>query len=117
MTHNTRHTLLCRAVRQLLTSWGCVVIPVKNGPTPYTRRDGSTGYRRGAIRVGAADLVACMPSGRFLTVEVKTGRGKPSKPQQRFLADVAQAGGLAMVVYDSVAELIDRKDEICFGMV
>lgn len=45
---------------------------------------------------GSADLIGIhKPSGRFLAVEVKTGTGRPSDEQQKFLAAVTNAGGIA----------------------
>ena len=110
--HNARHTALCRAVREILTLWGCLVVPVKNGPTPFTRRDGTVGYRRGAILVGASDIIACSPSGRFIAVEVKTGTGKPTAAQVRFLGEVEKRGALALIVRDTVDGLEAVRDKV-----
>jgi len=42
---------------------------------------------------GRADVLACL-RGRFVAVEVKTGKAKPSKAQQKFREAVEKAGGL-----------------------
>ena len=44
------------------------------------------------------------PTGRFLAIEVKQRGRKPTPEQQRFLDEVAMAGGLAFVAY-SVADV------------
>ena len=49
--------------------------------------------------VGASDILGLLPpSGRFLGVECKTGRGKPTPEQVSFLAMLNDAGGLGIVV-------------------
>lgn len=49
---------------------------------------------------GKSDIIGIMPNGRFLAVECKTGKNKPTEIQQAFLAMVKDAGGLAIVAYD-----------------
>lgn len=44
---------------------------------------------------GSSDLIGVTPSGRFLAVEVKTAKGKPSKEQLNFIARVNEQGGVA----------------------
>jgi hypothetical protein len=47
---------------------------------------------------GSADILGCLPDGRFLAVEVKAARGVLSPEQREFLADIKALGGLAIVV-------------------
>ena len=49
---------------------------------------------------GSADLLGCLPGGRFLAVEVKAPGGRLSPEQKQFLAEVRGLGGLALVVRD-----------------
>lgn len=49
---------------------------------------------------GSADLLGCLPGGRFLAVEVKAPGGRLSPEQQQFLAEVRGLGGLAVVARD-----------------
>ena len=50
---------------------------------------------------GCADVIGCLPpSGRLLAVEVKKPGGRVRPAQRAFLARVATAGGLALVVHD-----------------
>jgi hypothetical protein len=56
-------------------------------------------------KVGSADILGILPGGRFLAVECKAGRGKPSEKQLEFLENVKSMGGLALIVW-SVDELI-----------
>jgi hypothetical protein len=48
---------------------------------------------------GCADILGLLPPrGRFLAVEVKSAAGRIRAAQRAFLANVAEAGGLALVV-------------------
>jgi hypothetical protein len=46
---------------------------------------------------GSADILGCLPGGRFLAVEVKAERGRLSPEQRQFLAGIRALGGLAVV--------------------
>ncbi|MDR2951863.1 MAG: VRR-NUC domain-containing protein [Treponema sp.] len=46
---------------------------------------------------GSADILGCLPDGRFLAVEVKSQRGRLSPEQSAFLEKVRGLGGLAVV--------------------
>jgi len=49
---------------------------------------------------GASDVFAIkLGSGRFLAVECKVGRNKPTKAQQAFIDDVRRHGGLAVCIW------------------
>ena len=51
------------------------------------------------LGVGSADLIGCcVPSGRFLGLEVKTATGRLSEDQRRWLAVWAKRGALVGVV-------------------
>lgn len=45
--------------------------------------------------VGSSDLIGLSPDGRFLAVEVKTAKGRPTKEQTNFIEQVKRAGGIA----------------------
>jgi len=45
--------------------------------------------------VGGSDILGIAPDGRFLAVEVKTPKGRASKPQVAFIDGVIAAGGIA----------------------
>jgi hypothetical protein len=47
---------------------------------------------------GSADLLGCLPDGRFLAVEVKARNGRLSPEQREFLAEIRGLGGLAVMV-------------------
>lgn len=50
---------------------------------------------------GSADILGCLPGGRFLSVEVKRGKNRPTTLQLEWARVVRQAGGLALVVWSS----------------
>lgn len=60
--------------------------------------------------VGSSDLVGIAPGGRFLAVEVKTPKGRPTKEQLRFIEAVRNAGGIAGIArsVDEALDLIRR---------
>jgi len=59
-------------------------------------------------KVGMSDIVGWMaPRGRWLAVECKIGRNKPTAPQQEFLDSVNRAGGYGIVVRDTVDGLLE----------
>jgi hypothetical protein len=49
---------------------------------------------------GSADIIGCLPDGRFLAVEVKAQNGRLSPEQKQFLAEIRELGGLALVIRD-----------------
>jgi hypothetical protein len=51
-------------------------------------------------RKGSADILGCLPGGRFLAVEVKSPGGRLSPEQKQFLAEIRDLGGLALVVWN-----------------
>jgi len=45
--------------------------------------------------VGSSDIIGVAPCGRFLAVEVKTDKGKPTPDQIRFIEAIKRKGGIA----------------------
>ena len=48
-------------------------------------------------RAGVPDYIACH-QGRFIAIECKAGKGKTTKLQERELANIKAAGGIALVI-------------------
>jgi hypothetical protein len=105
-----RHTELVRACIAFIQLRGGLAVPVKNIGTPILRDGLRVGWRRGLIRPGVADIVGCTSTGRFLAVEVKTGKGRVTLEQAAFLNDVVTHGGLAVAVHDTVDALREVLD-------
>lgn len=51
-------------------------------------------------RAGIPDIVCCI-KGRFLAIECKAGKGRTTALQDRELQRICDAGGEAIVVYDT----------------
>ena len=51
-------------------------------------------------RSGIPDIIGCV-NGQFLAIECKAGKGKTTALQNRELQRIADAGGEALVVYDT----------------
>ncbi len=50
---------------------------------------------------GVPDIIGfSRRTGKFIAVEVKTGRDRASAAQKAFLAELSKAGGIAMIVND-----------------
>ena len=47
---------------------------------------------------GSGDLIGWDATGRFVSLEVKTAKGKPSPAQEIWRAAVERAGGIAAIV-------------------
>jgi len=46
---------------------------------------------------GSADILGCLPDGKFLAIEVKTHIGKLSPDQKEFLARIEENNGMSFV--------------------
>jgi Holliday junction resolvase len=56
---------------------------------------------------GVPDIVGCH-KGLFFGIECKAGKNKPTDLQEKNLAQIAAAGGLAMVVNETNVETVTR---------
>jgi len=87
-----------------LTEAGCIIW--RNNVGSYTTVEGHF-IRYGVGGVGGSDLVGIhKPTGKFIAVEVKTSKGKPSAAQLNFIEQVRAAGGIAGIAR-SVQEALD----------
>jgi hypothetical protein len=48
-------------------------------------------------KVGSADIMGCLPGGRFFAIECKEKKGRLSGVQRDFLNEIERLGGLAIV--------------------
>jgi hypothetical protein len=78
------HTNFKERLRQALRKEGCKV-------------EGNLGGS--ASEVGRSDLTVCA-AGRYVAIEVKTGKGTASPAQQRYLRSIWRAGGSGFVARD-----------------
>ena len=87
-----------RACLEWLTLWGAVAIRTNSGAMKVGGR-----YVRFNSEPGCADVLACLPGGRWLSLEVKRPGRDRTAPARRALQlahreRVERAGGLALVV-------------------
>jgi len=69
-------------------------------PVPIVREGIHIGYRP-AVKVGLPDIMGIIPpSGRFLGIEIKTGKDRLRPEQKAFLLQAIACGGLCFVVKD-----------------
>jgi hypothetical protein len=52
---------------------------------------------RFGLAVGSGDLIGLNKAGQFVSIEVKTDKGKPTKEQELWKRTVEQLGGIALV--------------------
>jgi len=76
-----------------LSQAGCTIF--RNNTGAY--RDGDRFIRYGVGGKGGSDLLGISYSGKFLAVEVKTAKGKPTKDQLNFINVVKSKNGIAFV--------------------
>lgn len=74
-----------------LSDAGCLIWRNNTGVLP----DRTGVPIRFGLCVGSSDLIGVAPCGRFIAVEVKTAKGKPTPEQERFIASVRAKGGIA----------------------
>lgn len=92
MSHNEQ--TIQKQVMLTLSDAGCLVF--RNNTGMYRTPDGRV--IRYGLHKGSSDIIGVAPDGRFLAVEVKTKRGKPTQEQILFINAVLQAGGIAGIV-------------------
>lgn len=103
--HDTQNAII-----ELITRRNGLAIRINSGAI---RIEGETKprYFRGAKK-GTADIIA-LYRGRFLAIEVKHGKNKPSAEQIQFIEDVRDRGGIGLCVWsvDTVMSLLDALDQ------
>jgi hypothetical protein len=57
---------------------------------------------------GVPDFLCCVPGGLFLAIEAKAGRGTTTLLQEKHLADIRTAGGVALVVSEKNLDELDQ---------
>ena len=61
----------------------------------------------GMGRMGIPDLICCL-QGRFIAVEAKAGRGKPTLLQLKALREIDEAGGVALVINEANIDVLEE---------
>lgn len=77
--------------------------------TQYTNKLGNTSKRIWrAGKVGSSDILGVAKNGKFIAIECKVGKNKPSEAQNDFLQQITERGGIARVIY-TLEELMNDK--------
>lgn len=61
----------------------------------------------GMGRSGVPDIIVCI-NGRFLGIECKAGKNKPTALQEHEMACIRAAGGMTLVVNEATLALVDE---------
>jgi hypothetical protein len=84
----------------------------QNAGAATATSNGKTRYVRFCGADGVSDILGLLPpTGRMLAVECKVGKRQVTAQQAAFLAKVAEAGGLALVVRD-LLELVGEIESL-----
>jgi hypothetical protein len=111
------HDSLVRACVDYLTLLSVPAYPINQ--VPRRRKDGT--YRTSGAPSGFPDIVACLPSGRMLAVECKTGKARLRKDQVRVLQELCDAGALVVRVrsvddlWDALRDLLREQGRTSAG--
>lgn len=107
---STPEGAVVRAVTDYLDIRQILYIRNNTGVARPERKDGSRGFVRFGS-VGSADIVCCLPGGRFCAIECKAGRGKLTPAQVEFQKKTILSGGLHIVAYrvEDVIEVFKRE--------
>jgi len=103
------HKRLVNACLQVLATRRVLAWENKTGGRKIQRPDGTLRWLEWGKK-GSADIIGCMPNGRFLAVECKVGRDKLSPGQATFLADVLNHKGFGYVAEDNTDGLLAELD-------
>jgi Holliday junction resolvase len=57
-------------------------------------------------RSGVPDIIVCH-KGKFVGIECKAGKNKPTALQQKNLHDIIEAGGIALVINEGSISLVE----------
>jgi hypothetical protein len=70
------------------------------GAVAFKCECGKTAVRKPKVKTGLPDLIGCIaPTGRMVTVEIKTGEGRLRDNQQERAAELAGSGAAALVIH------------------
>lgn len=57
---------------------------------------------------GTSDITGCTPDGKFIAIECKIGRNKPTALQEAYLEEIKKRGGIAIIAYS-----LDDVTDVC----
>lgn len=60
---------------------------------------------------GISDIIGILPNGKFLAIEVKTNKNKPTKNQLWFIEEIKRNNGVGIIAYN-LDDVIDELEPI-----
>lgn len=81
----------------MLAAAECGATVFRNSRGMFLTLDGKRKTRAGLEAAGAADLIGWTHDGKFLAIECKAEKGRPSEAQIKFLSLVNAAGGIGFI--------------------
>lgn len=93
--NSKKESALVRACIDYLSLNGYIVLRNNSGFIFLEDKNGKRAIKMG--KAGASDIIACSPEGKFVAIECKVN-SKLTEKQKQFLDDVAEKGGIALVV-------------------
>lgn len=107
----TQHSeaFIQKQIMLALSDAGCLVW--RNNTGAYKDARSGAFVRYGVGGAGGADLIGMAPDGRFLAVEVKSEKGRPTKLQINYINAVNKQGGIAGICRSAqdALDLINQK--------
>lgn len=101
-----KEQVLVKQIVDFLNYRGHFVQRINSGAIRINNPNGNNRFIKLA-HAGTADITGCSKDGRFLAVECKIGKNKPTDLQNAYLEEVKKRGGIAIVAYslDDVTNL------------
>lgn len=96
----------------MLAASECGAIVFRNNIGSYKHPDGYY-IKYGVGGIGGSDLIGITHDGRFLAIECKSEKGKPTPEQLNFLHRVNEMGGIGILAYrqNDVIEALSNQGE------
>ncbi len=100
-----KETYLVRQITDYLNLRGYFVQRTNSGSVRFKDSSGRSNFIKLA-HAGTADITGCSPSGKFIAIECKIGKNKPTDLQEAYLEEIRRRGGITLVAY-SLDDVID----------
>ncbi len=101
-----KETHLVKQIIDYLNYRGHFVQRTNSGSLRFRDAAGRNNFVKLA-HAGTSDITGCSRHGRFLAIECKIGKNKPTALQEAYLEEIRKRGGIAIVAYslDDVTNL------------
>jgi hypothetical protein len=100
-----KETQLVKQITDFLNYRGHLVQRTNSGALRFRDSSGRNNFIKLA-HAGTADITGCSKDGRFIAIECKIGKNKPTDLQNAYLEEIKKRGGIARVAY-SLDDVVD----------